>query len=142
MANGDKGMTSNASNFPGIEHVAWQVESPGEVAEWYARNFGFTLRRKFDNAAQAHFLADAAGRVIFEIYNNSKAPVPDYRAQDPLVLHIAFKVDAPKDTRDALLNAGASVVDDYAVTAAGDELVMMRDPWGFAIQLVKRSAPM
>jgi hypothetical protein len=28
------------------------------------------------------------------------------------------------------------------MTPAGDELVMLRDPWGVALQLVKRAQPM
>ena len=31
---------------------------------------------------------------------------------------------------------------DISVTPAGDQLAMLRDPWGFAIQLAKRNQPM
>lgn len=135
-------MTPKQSIFPTIEHIAWQVEDPDAVAAWYGEHFGFTIRRHFNNAARAQFLADTSGNVIFEIYNNPKAPVPDYRNQDPLTLHIAFKVDSVQAARDALLAAGGEIVDDCNTTAAGDDLVMMRDPWGFPVQFVKRAEPM
>ena len=125
-----------------IEHSAWQVQDPVAVAAWYGENFGFTILRKFDNPAQAHFLADAAGRVVLEIYNNPKLAVPDYGAMDPLLLHIAFLTSDPAAVRDRLLPAGASLVDDLFITPAGDELVMLRDPWGFPVQLVKRASPL
>lgn len=125
-----------------VEHVAWQVQDPAAVAAWYGENFGFTILRKFDNPAQAHFLADAAGRVVLEIYNNSKVAVPDYGVMDPLLLHIAFRTDDPAAVRDRLLQAGASLVDDLFVTSAGDELIMLRDPWGFPVQLVQRKEPL
>ncbi|GEM_PF-457451 len=125
-----------------VEHVAWQVQDPAAMAAWYGENFGFTILRKFDNPARAHFLADAAGRVVFEIYNNPKVAVPDYPSMDPLHLHIALSTDDPAGMRDRLLGAGATLVDDLVVTAAGDELAMLRDPWGFAVQLVRRKVPM
>lgn len=121
-----------------VEHIAWQVEDPDAVAEWYGEHFGFTVRRRLNNAARALFLADASGHVVLEIYNNPAAPVPRYSDQSPLLLHLAFAVTDPVAVRDALLQAGASIAEELVVTPAGDQLVMMRDPWGFAIQLVCR----
>jgi uncharacterized glyoxalase superfamily protein PhnB len=44
--------------------------------------------------------------------------------------------------RDRLVAAGASVVEAFNRTDAGDEMAMLRDPWGFPIQLMKRAEPM
>ena len=60
----------------------------------------------------------------------------------PLHLHIAFYSDNPTADRDRLSKAGAKLVEDLTKTSAGDELIMLRDPWNTAIQLVKRSQPM
>jgi glyoxylase I family protein len=125
-----------------VEHVAWQVEDPRAVGEWYAAHLGFRVVRRIDAPPHTHFLADAAGRVIIEIYHNPAAAVLDYRSMHPLQLHLAFSVDDPEATRDRLVGAGASVAEDLVVTGAGDRLVMLRDPWGFAIQLVRRREPM
>ena len=38
--------------------------------------------------------------------------------------------------------AGAKIAEDYFTNPAGDELVMLRDPWGVGLQLVKRAVPM
>lgn len=123
---------------PYVEHIAWQVDDPDAVAEWYGKHFGFTVRRKLNNVARAIFLADSSGHVVLELYNNAAAPVPHYAGQSPLILHLAFAVPDPVAMRDALLQGGASVAEDLVVTPAGDQLIMMRDPWGFAIQLVCR----
>jgi hypothetical protein len=68
--------------------------------------------------------------------------VPDYRALDPLVFHIAFVTDDIRGTRERLLLAGATSAGDVTVTAAGDEMTFLRDPWGVALQLVKRAVPL
>lgn len=131
----------SASAFT-VEHAAWQVADPVAVAAWYVRHLGFTVARKTDLPPHTHFLADAAGRVVIEIYHNPRAPVIDYRALDPLQLHLAFTVADPVAARDRLLAAGATVADDLQTLPNGDRLVMLRDPWGFALQLVARSAPL
>jgi glyoxylase I family protein len=125
-----------------VEHVAWQVNDPAAVAAWYGKHLHFRVIRKNDDPARTHFLADESGRVVVEIYNNSAASVPDYPSVHFLQLHIAFAVADPASTRDMMLKAGATVAEGLRVTPAGDQLLMMRDPFGFAIQFVKRAVPM
>ena len=79
---------------------------------------------------------------MIEIYNNPAAPTLDYASMNPLTLHLAFTVDDPVEVRDRLLKAGATLVDDVVSNKAGDRLLMLRDPWGFALQFVKRATPM
>lgn len=125
-----------------IEHLGCNVANPVAAAAWYTAHLGFTVRRKLDAPPWTHFLADASGRVMIEIYNNPQAEVPNYRQMNPLTLHLAFSVDDVAATRDRLLSAGATLADALTVTPAGDQLVMLRDPWGLAIQLVKRAKAM
>jgi predicted enzyme related to lactoylglutathione lyase len=68
--------------------------------------------------------------------------MPDYPKMSPLHLHLAFAVSDMAETRDRLVKAGTTVVEDISTTHAGDEIAMLRDPWGFPIQLVKRAEPM
>ena len=67
---------------------------------------------------------NGSGDAMMELYRNPKIPVPDYSAMDPFLMHIAFVSDDPQKDRDRLMAAGASLVDDYSKTPAGDELVM------------------
>lgn len=125
-----------------IEHIALNVADPVAVAEWYRRNLGLKVVRRVPGDTQTHFVADAAGRVVLEFYHQAKAPVPDYFGMDPMVLHVAFAVDDMNAERQRLLLAGATAVGEVTSTATGDELAMLRDPWGLCVQLVRRAQPL
>jgi glyoxylase I family protein len=125
-----------------VEHVAWQVEDPVAVAKWYGENLGFRILRHVGGPANTHFILDAAGRVVVEIYHNPAAAVPDYRSIHPLHLHLAFAAENLEQDRDRLLKAGATVAEEMITTPAGDKLIMLRDPFGFPIQLCKRANAM
>lgn len=125
-----------------LEHTAYQVEDPVALAAWYVAHLGMTIKRKQDASPFGHFLADDGETVMLEFYNNPKVRVPDYRAIDPLVLHIAFRADDVAGVRAKLLAAGATPEGEIRQDAMGDTLAMLRDPWGLAVQLVKRVTPM
>jgi catechol 2,3-dioxygenase-like lactoylglutathione lyase family enzyme len=125
-----------------IEHAAWTVAEPEAMVEWYCRHLGMSVARKVGGPARTHFLADATGRVLLEVYRNPRVDPPPYAEMDPLVLHLAFAVEDVKAEHRRLLAAGARPVGEVGVTPAGDEMAMLRDPWGFCIQLVRRAQPM
>jgi uncharacterized glyoxalase superfamily protein PhnB len=80
--------------------------------------------------------------VLIEVYEGSAAPTPDYFSRHPAQFHLAFVSEDVKADRDRLVAAGAKIAEDCFRTPAGDELVMLRDPWGIGLQLVKRAKPM
>ena len=125
-----------------IEHTAYQIEDPVAVARWYVEHLGLTVKRAQPERPFGQFLADDGNAVMLEFYNNPTVAVPDYKAIDPLILHIAFLTDDVEAARARLLAAGASAVGEALVTPAGDHVAMLRDPWGLAIQLVHRAQPM
>jgi catechol 2,3-dioxygenase-like lactoylglutathione lyase family enzyme len=125
-----------------IEHAAFQVADPVAVASWYVQHLGLRVKRQQHEQPWGCFLADDGDTVMLEFYNNPKATVPDYRAIDPLVLHLAFTAPDVAATRERLMAAGAGAVGEVARTESGDTVAMLRDPWGFAVQLVHRSNPM
>ena len=125
-----------------IEHVALQVPDPAAMADWYVNHLGCSIKRSTGEPSFIRFLMDGSGDAILELYRNPRVAVPDYQSMDPMLVHIAFVSPDPERDRDRLVAAGASLVDDYTKTPAGDELVMLRDPWGIALQLVKRANPM
>lgn len=122
-----------------IEHIALNVPDPVAMAEWYCRNLGMTIARHVGGPTFTHFLADDSGRTVLELYRQTKAPVPDYFAQDPMVLHIAFVSNDPEADRDRLIAAGAKNALDLVRAPNGDVLAMVHDPWGVAVQLVRRT---
>ena len=125
-----------------IEHTAYQVDDPVALARWYVDHLGLKVKRAQSVAPFGYFLADDSGTVMLEFYRQAHLPVPDYRAMDPLLLHLAFLAGDVPAARAKLMAAGASPEGDVIRNAAGDEVAMLRDPWGLAIQLIKRADPM
>ena len=125
-----------------IEHAAYQVADPRATADWYAKHLGMTVKRKQDASPFGHFLADSTGTAMLEFYRHASLEVPDYRKIDPLLLHVAFYAPDVAAARANLIAAGATPEGDVVVAPNGDHLAMLRDPWGFAVQLVRRANPM
>src|SRR4051794_8118997 len=105
-----------------IEHLAINVTDPIRMADWYTVNLRMRTVRCVGEPPFTRFLADESGRVVLEIYGHRRAPVPDYGALDPLVLHIAFSTDDVAGTRERLLAAGATSAGEITRTHAGDEI--------------------
>ena len=124
-----------------IEHFALNVADPIAMAEWYVANLGMTIARKLEGGPKTHFLADNSGQVMIVIYNNPPDEVPPYAEMNPLLVHLAFVCENPNEKRAELEKAGASFAEEVHIKD-GSHLVMMRDPWGLAIQLCKRGMPM
>jgi len=125
-----------------IEHIALNVTDPVEVAKWYVENLGMRIVRSFDKPPYIHFIADEAGQGVIEIYHRQEAPVPDYAAMHPLVLHIAFAVEDVDETRAKLIAAGATAEGEVTRPENGDLLAFVRDPWGIPLQLANRRQPL
>jgi catechol 2,3-dioxygenase-like lactoylglutathione lyase family enzyme len=125
-----------------IEHVAFNVPDPPALARWYVEHLGLTVKLQLDQPPFTRFLADDGGAVMVEFYCNTEAPLPDYRRQDPRTLHLALvSADVAAD-RQRLIDAGATAVGDVQRLEDGTLLAMLRDPWGLAVQLVRRARPM
>lgn len=120
-----------------IEHFAINVSEPVPMAAWYGEHLATEIKVKLDDPAQTHFLIDSAGSVMLEIYNHPRVSCPDYANMDHLLLHLAFVSSDPDADAERLMANGASMVERLALDN-GSLLIMLRDPWGLAIQLCKR----
>jgi uncharacterized glyoxalase superfamily protein PhnB len=80
--------------------------------------------------------------MMFEFYHSKSAKVPDYASMNNHELHIAFMVDDVKGMCERLIGAGARLDGEIVVTGDGDEIAILRDPWGIPIQFVRRAEPM
>ena len=123
-----------------IEHIAFNVADPVAMANWYCQHCGLRVVRHIPQPAQTHFLADANATVL-EIYRNPPNQVPDYRSQNPLLFHLALASADPVADSKRLIAAGAVLVDEVHLPD-GSHLMMLRDPWGVALQLCKRAQPL
>lgn len=124
-----------------MEHLALNVPDALGMARWYVEHTGMVTVRGMEVAPYTHFLADATGRVVFELYTNPDATIPAYKDMLPLTLHIAFAVEDPAATTAALVAAGATDPEETHMQD-GSFLVMMRDPWGIPLQLCRRGTPL
>jgi catechol 2,3-dioxygenase-like lactoylglutathione lyase family enzyme len=125
-----------------IEHIGYVVEDPRGAAKWYVENLGLRVVRSFGEPGYAQFLADSSGHVMIEIYASATVPLPDYRAMNLLTLHLAFEADDVEATRLRLLAAGATPDGEITYAPNGDVIAVVRDPWGFPVQLARRSKAM
>ena len=128
-------LTSFAENALVPEHVALEVADPDAMEKWWCTNLGFkvTLKRK----SGSRFLADATGRLAFEVYGPKAGAEPvDHRKTDDMKLHFGLaSKDAEADMR-RLVAAGATcgAKDDVP----GLKGYLMRDPQGIPFQIIQR----
>jgi glyoxylase I family protein len=121
-----------------LDHLALQHPEPEAIAAWLCIHFGLTVYRVSSSASRARFLKCPQTGVMLEIYRQPEAPVPDYAAMPPAVLHIAFYADDIVAEAARLVAAGAIPAGEPGRNSAGDAHLMLRDPWGVPIQLVSR----
>jgi len=125
-----------------FEHVGLNVPDARAMGAWYAKHLGMSivLEGTSKDGVDVCFLADATGRMTLEVYTNRTQPIPDYAAQHPLVLHIAFAVDDAAAERDRLIAAGATLFEEIRLQD-GSHIVILRDPWNVPLQLCQRTMP-
>ena len=124
-----------------FEHFAINVEDPLEMAEWYVKHLGLKVVRTMKTSPFMTFLADDSGTIMLEIYNNPKGQILDFKSLHPLSVHLALVSSDPAEDKNRLLQQGATLLSDD-ILDDGSHLVMLRDPWGLAIQFCKRATPM
>lgn len=121
-----------------LDHFALQHPEPEAAAAWLCLHLGLRVHRVSASASRARFLRCPVTGVMLEIYRQPDAPVPDHFATPPAVMHLAFYADDIAADTERLVAAGAIRAGLPGKNSAGDAHVMLRDPWGVPLQLVKR----
>jgi uncharacterized glyoxalase superfamily protein PhnB len=133
-------MLAFAGLYP--EHFAMNVADSRAKAKWYAENLGFLIIKEGKAPSYGMFISDPDKNMMFELYQQASYPVLNFDSLSYNALHVALMVDDIAAAKDALVKAGAKVAVDLTTTPAGDQVLMLRDPWGQPLQIVKRAAPM
>jgi len=121
------------------EHIGICVPAPISMGNWYRDHLGFEiLRSGGDDAEGVCFIMDSAGKTVLELGKLAKGPPLDPRSFLPLQLHIAIDCDDPTAEAQRLMAAGAELIGESPRNAYPGEKILIRDPWGFAIQLLNR----
>lgn len=123
-----------------FEHYAINVEDSVKVADWYIEHCGLTAKVAMTDAPYTRFLADDTGRVFIEIYSNPSAPIPDYASMNHLQYHLAFETADAEAEQERLMAVGCTLVEELN-PQTGTRLIMLRDPFGIALQLCQRATP-
>ena len=117
-----------------LEHVAFDVQEPEKFIAWWCEHLGF--RRSKPGSA---FILDDSGIMGLEIYRTGETPAaPEYAKLNSMTMHIAFVSEDVKADADRLVAAGATL-ETLKIEDPAFHMAILRDPWGVAIQLCKRT---
>ncbi|MGB3152830.1 MAG: VOC family protein [Maribacter sp.] len=122
-----------------FEHFALNVKDVKKVVQWYTAHLGLTVAFEQKEPPFMTFLADSSGRVAIELYHRSDAEIANFSEQHPLTFHVAFVSENAQEDRERLEKEGASFVEEVR-KEDGSHLIMLRDPFGMALQLCQRTA--
>jgi len=124
-----------------IEHIGISVSNPTEMAKWYQDNLSCKIlfMSENDNGDNAGaFISDESDSTILELFKLPNiAPIKN-ELKNPLQLHVAFKSQNPDEDCKRLIKVGATFIEECLVKHEGEKLLLLKDPWGNIIQLVKR----
>ena len=122
-----------------FEHLAINVADPQSSANWYVENLGMNVIRQGGAPSHTQFVADEGKNMMFEFSGNAGVPKLDLANWNTVSLHIAFVVDDVRSMRTGLIEAGATLAEEIRETNAGDQVLVLHDPWGVPIQFIKRA---
>ena len=124
------------------EHVAFNVADHKAMAKWYTENLDMIVIRKVDKPDPTLFIADSEKHIMLELIHSTEYPVIDLFKIKHMSFHLGFVVKDLKATKEKLLKKKATLAEDIKTTISGDQVLMLRDPWGLPIQFVQRVKPL
>jgi catechol-2,3-dioxygenase len=123
-----------------IEHIGISVEKPIEMANWYQETLGFNIKFSAEDEEKGvAFLTDCTDKVMLELGKIPNVLPLANRLDHHLQLHIALRSEDPDKDAEYLVSKGAAFIEKCPIRRPGENLIILRDPWGNTIQLVKRS---
>lgn len=139
---GKNEQSNSTLGIPRFEHVAFNVQDPVTVAQWYVQHLGMKVLRHGGEPTFTTFIADSGKRMMIEFFRNTSAPLFPAESCHVMSIHLAFSTPTLDSTVKRLLLAGARWADTIQVTPLGDRVCILRDPWGIPLQFVERKKPL
>lgn len=130
------GLCGTASASVRFEHIAINVESPKQVADWYVENLGLMI---ISESKAMIFVGDTGHNFMFELYSKPEAK-GNYSDLNHDSSHVAFAADDAEAVAKKMVAAGAKILKQFT-SPAGDTVINMADPWGNNLQVIKRVKP-
>lgn len=123
-----------------IEHIGISVEKPMEMADWYQDTLGFNIKFSAEDEEKGvAFLTDCSDKVMLELGKIPNVSPLAGRMNHHLQLHIALRSADPDKDAEYLVSNGANFIEKCPIRRPGENLIVLNDPWGNTIQLVKRN---
>lgn len=120
-----------------IEHIGICVKAPVSMGAWYRDHLGLEILLTMGNDEDGvSFISD--GSTVIEIARLPEGQPLQPEEMQPLQLHLAFDCADPVAEATRLVEAGAEWIGESARNAYKNEKVLLRDPWGYTIQLLNR----
>lgn len=124
-----------------IEHIGIMVSHPIEMGIWYRDVLGFNIVHSAQGEdSGVTFLSDANNKVVLEFGKAPNVEPLSELTNHHLQLHIAVKSDDPEEEAKYLISKGATYIENREMNRPEDILIVLLDPWGNTIQLVKRES--
>ncbi len=123
-----------------FEHLGLAVPEPQKMADWYIEHLSFSLiLRAGDDESGGAFIVDQSKKFTLELFASPDLEPFDTESFVPMQFHMAYKsADAEQDLK-RLVAAGATFVKRCSAPGAADNILLVKDPWGFVIQIVQRA---
>jgi catechol-2,3-dioxygenase len=123
-----------------IEHIGISVKNPIDMANWYHETLGFDIKFSAEDEEKGvAFLTDGSDRVMLEFGKIPNVPPLAAEVRHHLQLHIALRSEDPDKDAEFLVSKGATFIEKCPIRRPGENLIVLSDPWGNTIQLVKRN---
>ena len=118
------------------------MAAPVSMGNWYRDNLGFSILWQAGNDTDGvSFISDNDGTVL-ELGKLPAGPPLDPYSLEPLQLHIAIECNNPTHQAERLIAVGAELIGESPRNSYQGEKILVRDPWGFVIQLINRATPL
>ncbi len=122
-----------------LEHIGIAVSAPMDIARWYREQLGCKIIRKSgDNGEGGAFVLDESGNTILEFFRLKSTEPLAVKSSSPLQLHVAFESEDPWKTAERLVENGAKILSRKPEDDADPVMVLLSDPWGLSLQLIRR----
>ncbi|MEO6761631.1 MAG: VOC family protein [Candidatus Saccharimonadales bacterium] len=124
-------------------HVAFSVSNIEQTENWYAKVFGWSVIKKFENSDFKMSLVGSLDDFNIELFQSKKEskPLPRYRNEvmsDVAVIgtkHLCLEVTSLEEITSDLLGKDVRLVSDPDEAFYGGRFAFIRDPDGNLIEL-------
>jgi len=124
-----------------IEHIGIIVKEPVAMGHWYKKVMGFNIRFEAQDEEKAvAFVTDSSEKVMLEFGKVPDVSPLSRQTDHHLQFHIAVESNDPENDVEHFVSNGARFIEKCPLSRPGDYLIVLEDPWGNCIQLVKRES--